>query len=111
MRSVSTVASARTSYYTRALHRLLAGVLGVASLTRIASAQTLPVPGAPMNVLIIAVSEYDDDHWKNPILQKNIKATGDELAAFFGKQFPHANIVPLTSREDTTTQHLTSVLR
>ena len=54
------------------------------------------VPSKKLQVVIIAVSRFDDDGWDNPQLQMSIEKSANDLEQFFRKRFPDAELHLLT---------------
>ena len=83
----------------------------VVTLTRYSSAQARQSLPSSLKVTIISVTDFTDrDNWWNPSLEAGFEAATDEVRQFFMSSFGVEPTI-LRTHAETSTEHLTSVLR
>jgi len=64
-----------------------------------------------LQVVILAVSSYDDHHWDNPRLQLAIEERVKELKDYFSEHFPKADVHIVSTHNETTHESILTFLR
>jgi hypothetical protein len=66
-----------------------------------------------LQVVVVAVTHFDDKQWDNPSLELNIEKSSNDLQRFFQKQFPPSQVEfhILQSRDETTHDAIEDFLR
>lgn len=64
-----------------------------------------------LQVIIIAVSEFEDPAWHNARVKESIRSAADELESFFSKRFPNAQLHILRTKDETTSDSIRALLR
>ena len=71
------------------------------------------LPQRKLQVVIVAVTQFDDKHWENPTLELSIEKSANDLQQFFQTKFPpsQVEIHVLKSRDETTHDSIQHFLR
>jgi len=64
-----------------------------------------------LQVVVISISSFDDDNYKNPTLEQGIEASTKELTDFISSHFPDAVLTVKKTPEDTTTEALVTFFK
>ena len=92
-------------HFIRIIALLTIGIL----MPSLASGQT--APQQQLQIVILAVTHFDDHRWDNAQLQLGIEKRVADLQKFFGDNFPQAMIHVLDSHDQTTHDSIVSFLR
>lgn len=63
-----------------------------------------------MHVVIVSITDFDDNGWGNPTLTDNIKKASFELESFFRKNFSNTQFHILRSKKETTKNSIDSLV-
>lgn len=75
---------------------------------KVSEAQAKP---KKLQVVIVAVSGFDDPAFHDPLLEQGIAAATTALVNFLGQTFPAANVKVVNSHDDTTDGKLTTFFK
>ena len=85
--------------------------LGLAAAWSLSLGAQAPAAGKTLQVIVVAIEEFDDPAYTNPMLQANIHAASGELETFFQTNFPSAAVTVLRSHDETTFRELSGFFR